>query len=93
MPIALDEVGDRLPLITGIYTDSTLEAIDLARDAKAEGASGLLVFPPTLFMWGAQQRPEMPYRHFAMIAEAVDLPAGGVSVSPWLPAWAMIRTR
>ena len=74
LAIALDEVGDQLPLITGIYTDSTLEAIDLARDAKAEGARGLLVFPPTLFMWGAQQRPEMPYRHIAMIADAVDLP-------------------
>jgi 4-hydroxy-tetrahydrodipicolinate synthase len=74
LAIALDEVGSRVPLITGIYTDSTLEAVDLARDAKAEGASGLLVFPPSLFMWGAQLRPEMPFRHFAAIAEAVDLP-------------------
>jgi len=74
LAVALDEVGDRLPLITGIYTDSTLEAIELAQDAKAEGASGLLIFPPTIFMWGAQLRPEMPCRHFAMLAEAVDLP-------------------
>ncbi|UCG08437.1 MAG: dihydrodipicolinate synthase family protein, partial [Desulfobacterales bacterium] len=71
---ALDEVGSRLPLISGVYTDGTLEAVDLARDAKAEGASGLLIFPPTLFMWGARLRPEMVYRHFATIAEAVDLP-------------------
>ena len=71
---ALDEVGSRLPLISGIYTDGTLEAVDLAGDAKAEGASGLLIFPPTLFMWGARLRPEMVYRHFATIAEAVDLP-------------------
>lgn len=74
LAIALDEVGSRIPLITGIYTDSTLEAVELARDAKSEGASGLLIFPPTLFMWGAQHRPEMVYRHFALIAEAVDLP-------------------
>lgn len=74
LAIALDEVGPRLPLITGIYTDSTLEAMELARDAKAEGASGLLIFPPTLFMWGAQLRPEMAHRHFAMIVEAADLP-------------------
>jgi 4-hydroxy-tetrahydrodipicolinate synthase len=74
LALALDEVGSRVPLITGIYTDSTLEAVELARDAKAEGASGLLVFPPSLFMWGAQLRPEMPLRHFASIAEAVDLP-------------------
>lgn len=74
LAIALDEVGSRLPLISGIYSDSTFEAVELARDAKAEGASGLLVFPPTLFMWGAQLRPEMPYRHFAAIADAVDMP-------------------
>jgi 4-hydroxy-tetrahydrodipicolinate synthase len=74
LTIALDEVGSRVPLITGIYTDSTLEAVELARDAKAEGASALLVFPPSLFMWGVQLRPEMPWRHFATIAEAVDLP-------------------
>src|SRR5262245_16039299 len=74
LAIALDEAGPRLQLSTGSYTDSTLEAVALARDAKAEGASGLLVVPPSLFMWGAQLRPEMPFRHFAAIAEAVDLP-------------------
>ena len=74
LAIALDTVGGQLPIITGIYTDNTLEAVELAREAQAEGAKGLLVFPPTLFMWGAQLRPEMPYRHFSMIADAVDLP-------------------
>lgn len=74
LAIALDEVGSCLPLIAGIYTDSTLEAIALAKDAKEEGASGILVFPPSFFMWGAQLRPEMVCRHFGMIAEAVDLP-------------------
>jgi 4-hydroxy-tetrahydrodipicolinate synthase len=74
LAMALSEVGSRLPLIAGIYTDSTLEAAALARDAEAEGASGLLIFPPSLFMWGVQLRPEMAYRHFATIASAVDLP-------------------
>ena len=74
LAIALDEVGMQLPLISGIFTDSTFEAIAFARDAKAEGAQGLLIFPPSLFAWGAQLRPEMPYRHFAMIADAVDMP-------------------
>ena len=90
LAVALDEVGSRLPLIAGVYTDSTFEAVDLARDAKAEGASGLLIFPPTLFMWGGQLRPEMAYGHFARIAEAVDLPlvvfqyppASGIGYTP-----------
>jgi len=74
LAVAMDEVGSRLPLIAGIYTDNTLEAAELAKDAKAEGATGLLIFPVSIFMWGAQLRPEMVYHHFATIAEAVDLP-------------------
>jgi 4-hydroxy-tetrahydrodipicolinate synthase len=74
LAIAADEVGGRLPLIAGIYADSARDAVDLARDARAEGARGLLVFPPSLFMWGVQLRPEMAIRHVSMIAEAVDLP-------------------
>ena len=90
LAIAGEEVGDRVPLIAGIYTESTLEAVTLAKDAQAGGAAGLLVFPPTLFMWGAQLRPEMVVRHFATIADAVDLPlivfeyppASGIGYSP-----------
>ncbi len=74
LAIAVDEVGARCPLICGIYTDNTFEAADLARDAKAEGAAGMLVFPPSPFMWGAQLRPEMVLGHYAPIADAVELP-------------------
>lgn len=74
LAIAADEVGDRVPLVAGIYTDSTLEAVALARDARDEGARGLLLFPPTLFLWGAALRPEMVIAHVARVAEAVDLP-------------------
>jgi 4-hydroxy-tetrahydrodipicolinate synthase len=88
--IAVDEVGEQVPLIAGIYSDGTQEAVRLARDAKAAGAAGLLVFPPTLFMWGAQLKPDMAVRHFAMIADAVDLPivvfeyppASGIGYAP-----------
>ncbi|MCY4488110.1 MAG: dihydrodipicolinate synthase family protein [Deltaproteobacteria bacterium] len=74
LAIAADAVGDRVELISGIYTDNTLEAAELAKDARAEGAAGLLVFPPTVFMWGARLRPEMAVVHFETIAEATDLP-------------------
>jgi len=72
--LALDEVGDRVPIIAGVYADGTQEAITLARDARAAGAQGLLVFPPTIFMWGAQVKPDMVLRHFSTLADAVDLP-------------------
>lgn len=74
LAIAAEEAGGRLPLVAGVYAESTREAIALARDAQTEGASGLLLFPPTLFMWGGREHPEMVYRHVAAIAEAVPLP-------------------
>jgi 4-hydroxy-tetrahydrodipicolinate synthase len=90
LAIALDEVGDRCPLVAGVYTDGTAEAVALARDAKAGGARGVLVFPPTLFTWGAQLKPDMAIRHFAEIAAGADLPivvfqyppASGVGYTP-----------
>src|SRR5436189_1183490 len=90
LAIALDEVGDRCPLVAGVYSDSTREAVELARDAKAGGAAGVLVFPPTLFMWGAQIKPEMVVRHFSDIAAGADIPmvvfqypiASGIGYTP-----------
>jgi 4-hydroxy-tetrahydrodipicolinate synthase len=90
LAIALDEVAGKIPLIAGIYSDGTLEAVDLARDARAAGATGLLIFPPTLFMWGAQVKPDMVLRHYQILADRVDLPlvvfeyppASGIGYSP-----------
>ena len=90
LAIALDEVAGKVPLIAGIYSDGTLEAVELARDARAAGAAGLLIFPPTVFMWGAQVKPDMVLRHYQVIADGVDLPlvvfeyppASGIGYSP-----------
>jgi 4-hydroxy-tetrahydrodipicolinate synthase len=90
LAIALDEVGGGCPIVAGVYSDGTQDAVDLARDARAEGAAGLLMFPPTLFMWGAQLKPDMVLRHFSEIAARVDLPivvfeyppASGIGYSP-----------
>src|SRR6266446_3132355 len=38
LAIALDEVGPQCPVVAGVYADGTQEAVELARDAKAEGA-------------------------------------------------------
>jgi 4-hydroxy-tetrahydrodipicolinate synthase len=75
MDEAADEIGDRMPLICGVYTDGSHEAVRIARMAEAHGASALLCFPPNSFgMGGIQHRPEMGIRHMKMIAEATDLP-------------------
>jgi len=89
LAIALEEVAGACPIVAGVYTDGTAEAVELARDAKAIGAAGVLVFPPTLFMWGAQLKPDMVIRHFSEVA-AVDVPivvfeyppASGIGYAP-----------
>jgi 4-hydroxy-tetrahydrodipicolinate synthase len=72
MEIAGEEVGDKLPIIHGVWADGSLEAARIARRAEAGGASALLVFPPAPFAMG--QTPEMALAHFKTIAEATDLP-------------------
>ena len=72
MEIAGEEVGDRLPVIHGVWADGSLEAARIARQAEAGGASALLVFPPAPFTLG--QSAEMALAHFKTIADATDLP-------------------
>ena len=69
-----DEVGDRMPLICGVYADGSHIAADIARMADAHGASALLCFPPaSMGLGGIQRRPEMGVAHMKMIADATDL--------------------
>lgn len=74
LAFSLEEIGDRLPLISGVYADGSLEAARIARMADAEGASALLVFPPQSMAMGGRLRPEMARAHFETIAAATDLP-------------------
>jgi 4-hydroxy-tetrahydrodipicolinate synthase len=74
LDITLDEVGGRLPVVCGIYADSAIQGIKLARQAAAGGAKCLLVFPSGVFRYGVPlQKPEMVLNHFRGIAEATDL--------------------
>ncbi|MCX7159322.1 MAG: dihydrodipicolinate synthase family protein [Proteobacteria bacterium] len=67
-----DEVGQRVPIVNGVYAEGSLEAARIARMATEGGASALLVFPPGPFTMG--QRPEMVIEHFSRIAGESDLP-------------------
>src|ERR1700756_663352 len=71
LDIARDEVGERLPIVNGIWADGSLEAARIARMA-AHGGAALLVFPPAPFTLG--QSPDMALAHFKRIADASDLP-------------------
>src|ERR1700746_1062667 len=72
LAIAQDEIGERLPLVNGVWADGSIEAARIARMAADGGASALLIFPPGPFTLG--QSPEMALAHFKRIADATDLP-------------------
>src|SRR6266581_6842663 len=72
LDIAQDEIGEKLPIVNGIWADGSVEAARIARMATQGGASALLVFPPAPFTLG--QSPEMALAHFKRIADATDLP-------------------
>lgn len=74
LAFSLDEVGDRVPVIGGIYADGSHEAARLARMMASEGACCLLVFPPQSLGMGLVERPETVIGHFKRIADATDLP-------------------
>jgi 4-hydroxy-tetrahydrodipicolinate synthase len=72
--IALEEVGNQLPVISGIYADGSHQAATIAHMATEQGASALLVFPPNSMSMGGQLKPDMAVAHFHRIADATDLP-------------------
>jgi 4-hydroxy-tetrahydrodipicolinate synthase len=72
MASTMDAVGDKLPIVHGIYAEGSLEAARIARQATRQGAAAVLVFPPGPFTLG--QNPEMVIAHFKRIADASDLP-------------------
>ena len=74
MEITGDVLGDRMPIVAGIYADGSLEAARLARMATRTGAAALLVFPSQTLGMGGALRPEMALAHFKTIADATDLP-------------------
>ena len=73
LEVYADEAAGRMPLLCGISARYTAEAIELARDAQAAGADGLVVFPIPAFA-GEPLLPDVPYQYHLAIAEAVPLP-------------------
>ncbi|MCX8017564.1 MAG: 4-hydroxy-tetrahydrodipicolinate synthase [Rhodocyclaceae bacterium] len=67
---AVEHVAGRIPVIAGTGANSTSEAIELARCAKAAGAAAHLSVVP----YYNKPTQEGLYRHFKAIAEAVELP-------------------
>ena len=74
LSFSLEEVGDFIPVINGVYADGSIEAAKIAKMSDITGASALLCFPPQSMAMGGHLRPEMALEHFKRIADATDLP-------------------
>jgi 4-hydroxy-tetrahydrodipicolinate synthase len=68
--IAIEVAKGRVPVIAGAGSNSTAEAIDLARHARKAGADATLIVTP----YYNKPTQEGMYLHFKAIADAVDLP-------------------
>jgi 4-hydroxy-tetrahydrodipicolinate synthase len=68
--IVVEAARKRVAVIAGTGSNSTHEAIELTRHAKAVGADGALVVNP----YYNKPTQEGLYRHFRTIAEAVHIP-------------------
>lgn len=60
----------RVPVIAGAGSNSTAEAVDLAKHAESAGASAVLVVSP----YYNKPTQEGLYRHFAAVADAISIP-------------------
>jgi len=68
--VVVKETAGRVPVIAGTGSNNTTEAIDYTNFAKSVGADGSLQVLP----YYNKPTQEGLYRHFAAIAEAVELP-------------------
>lgn len=66
----VEYVAGRTPVIAGTGSNSTDEALFFTREAKAQGADAALLVTP----YYNKPPQEGLYRHFRLIAEAVDIP-------------------
>jgi len=68
--IAIEVSAGRIPVIAGAGSNSTLEAIELARHAKEAGADAALIVTP----YYNKPTQEGMFLHYTAIADAVDIP-------------------
>ncbi|MFT3971666.1 MAG: 4-hydroxy-tetrahydrodipicolinate synthase [Micropruina sp.] len=66
----VDEIGDRAQVVAGVGTNDTRHTIELAEQAAAAGASGLLVVTP----YYSRPPQDAIAAHFRAVADATELP-------------------
>jgi len=75
--VARTAIAGACPLISGLITGSTADAVAFGRELKAAGAEAFAIFPPFPTFLGNPVPSEMIHRYHAAIAEGVGLPIVG----------------
>ncbi len=88
--IVVKEVNGRIPIITGIITDSTASAIERGLAVKDLGVAALQITPPHYLF-----RPDddAMVRHFEALAKGTGLPIMIYNVVPWCYLSPQLLTR
>ncbi|MGD8810857.1 MAG: 4-hydroxy-tetrahydrodipicolinate synthase, partial [Gammaproteobacteria bacterium] len=68
--LCVEAAAGRIPVIAGAGSNSTAEAVELAKHAEEAGADGALVVAP----YYNKPSQEGLYQHFKAVAEAADIP-------------------
>jgi 4-hydroxy-tetrahydrodipicolinate synthase len=90
LEIVVDQVAGRIGVVAGTSADGTRMCIQYSRQAKAAGATAVMVSPPRM----PKLNSEAIVRHFIALAEAVDIeivvqdypPISGYTMEPALLA-------
>lgn len=90
--ICVDEVGDRLPIITGVSAEGTLEAIEHVQDAEKAGAKGILLMPPHQWLRFGM-KPEAPLSFFRDVAASTSCDIIVHLYPAWTKAFYPVDTR
>ena len=72
LAVAVETVAGRVPVICGVFADDERNALPFVRDAEAEGADALLLFPPASMSY--DEDPNGPHRYVSAVASATRLP-------------------
>jgi 4-hydroxy-tetrahydrodipicolinate synthase len=90
LDIVLKQVDGRVPVVAGTTAEGLRTCIEYTRQAKAAGATAVMVSPPR----ATKLNSDAVVRHYAALADAVDIPIvvqdyppiSGFAMEPWLLA-------
>ena len=72
--VCREAIGDACPLVSGLISGSTRDAVRWGNELRAAGAQGLAVFPPFPTFLGNPVPSEMIYQYHKALGDGVGLP-------------------